>query len=145
MNVYRENEYFVNGNLGHFGQHEHCSLRKLEDSEGGEIPVHPGDLGGPQPLLSGAGQRFNFDIRELSAIEVVLDSFHHTLCSVKSESDRLDFWWGLSFSRDRWRTESGEFENDPRSMDDLPLFVMARLFVPNVGIGFGFLDVFLDV
>jgi len=108
------------------------------DSEGREIAGHPGNLDGPQPVFSGTGQGFDFYIRDLGVIEVDLDSFDDTLCSVEGESDRLDFWWGLSFGRDRRRGESGELKNDPGSMYDLPFFVVARLFTPGIRIGLGF-------
>ena len=67
---------------------------KSGNPEGNEIPVHPGNLGGPQPLLSGTGQGFNFYVGDLDVIEVELDSFDHTLSSVDGESDRPGFWWG---------------------------------------------------
>ena len=71
------------------------------DSEGREIVGYPGNLDGPQPVLASTGQGFDFYIRDLGVIEVDLDPFDHTLCSVEGESDRFDFWWGSSFGRDR--------------------------------------------
>ena len=87
-----ENEYFVNGNLGNFGQGERYSSCKSKNSEGREVPVHSGYLDSPQPLLSGAIQGFEFYIGELDIIEVVLDSFDRALCSIEGESNRFDFW-----------------------------------------------------
>ena len=107
---------------------------KSGNPKGNEIPAHPGHLGGPQPLLSGTSQGFNFYVSDLDVIEVELDSFDDTLCSVEGESDRPGFWWGISFSCDGRRGESAKLKGDPRSMDDLPFFVVARL---------GFLDAWI--
>ena len=134
-------DYFVNGNLGDIGPRKDCSLCKSKNSKGREIPSHPGNLDGPQFLLSSASQGFDFYVGDLDVIEMVLDSFHRTLCSFDGESDRLGFWWGHPFSRGRRRRESGELEKDTRSVDDLPLFGMAGLFVPDVKIGVRFSDI----
>lgn len=56
--------------------------------EDGEIPGHPGNVDSPQPFFS---QGFHFYVGELDFIQVELDSFDDALCSVESESDRLDF------------------------------------------------------
>lgn len=81
----------MNENLGNIGRGEYCSLCKSENPEGREIPAHPWNLNGPQPLLFGTGQAFNFHVGELGVVEVVLDSFHHALRPVEGETNRLDF------------------------------------------------------
>ena len=93
------NEYFVNEDLT---EAKRRSLCKSGNPEGREIPACPRNLGGPQPLLSGAGQGLDFYIGELEIIEVELDFFDHTLRSIEGDPDRLDFRWGLPFNHGRW-------------------------------------------
>jgi len=111
------------------------SACKSEYSEGREIPGHPRNLDIPQPVLSGAGQGFDFHVRELDIIEMDLDCFGRALRPLEDESD---FRCGFSFGHIR---ESGELEKDPGPMYDLPFFVVARLFVPRIRTRLGFVCV----